>query len=177
MFLNLKKKRFSQFYFKLFVFFLFVEFPALLLNIETGLVDSVFHRYVRPTYFSKLSEYCQKSTGITQTFIDTQQQFADVFTDFIQWMGDIMMKYDLIFATPFNLNSPKWYNVTFCSWTDWDLGHFLYRDCIRNKIDRFDGLKAWIDIRRSYKDFAVSKMCVYSFVYFQKKIFLVLCCV
>lgn len=145
-----------------FVFHLFslfaIEFPALLVNTETGLVESIFHQYVRPIHFPDISDYCKSITGVTQSFIDNQKPFKDVYNDFIHWIREIVMKFNLIFATPNNTYAPNGgLNATFCSWTDWDLGHFFYRDCIRSGINRYECLKAWIDIRRTYVHIEVHK--------------------
>lgn len=133
------------------MFFIFVlEFSALLLNTKSGLVEAIFHEYVRPVHFPDLNDYCTHITGLTQSFIDNQKSFNNIYEKFIQWIREHIMKFNLIFATPKNTFAPNGLNATFACWTDWDLGHFMYRDCIRNGIDRYECLKAWIDIRRSY---------------------------
>lgn len=43
-----------------------VEFPAVLLNTNSGEIESEFHRYVQPQEHTKLSEFCKELTGITQ---------------------------------------------------------------------------------------------------------------
>lgn len=127
------------------------EFTALLLNTENGFVESVFHHFVRPVHFPELSEYCISSTGITQQFIANQKPFDDVYSKFLCWLRQMIVKRNLVFATPQNLHSPNGEsNATFCTWSDWDLGHYLYRECIRNEKSRFECMKAWIDIRRAF---------------------------
>lgn len=126
------------------------EFSALLLNTDSGLVESVFHHFVRPVHFPELSEYCIRCTGFTQSFIDQQKTFADVYNKFLSWLRQHIVKRSLVFATPRNVQSPNGLNATFCSWSDWDLGHYLYRDCIRNEAQRYECMKAWIDIRRAF---------------------------
>lgn len=135
-------------------FLLRVEFAALLLNTNSGLVESVFHHFVRPTHFPTLSDYCTKQTGLSQSFIDQQKPFSDVYNKFLAWLRQHIVKRNLVFATPLNSRqtSPAnaELNATFCTWSDWDLGHYLYRDCIRNEISRYECMKAWIDIRRAF---------------------------
>lgn len=126
------------------------EFSALLLNTESGLVESLFHHFVRPVHFPELSEYCRSLTGITQMFINQQKSFDDVYNKFLSWLRQNIVKRSLVFATPKNLHSPNGQNATFCTWSDWDLGHYLYRDCIRNEKSRYECMKAWIDIRRAF---------------------------
>lgn len=43
-----------------------VEFPAVLLNLSTGEVESKFQQYVQPSEHKKLSPFCMELTGITQ---------------------------------------------------------------------------------------------------------------
>lgn len=45
---------------------LLVEFPAVLLDTSTGLIDCEFHSYVQPQEHPVLSEFCTELTGITQ---------------------------------------------------------------------------------------------------------------
>lgn len=130
------------------------EFTALLLNTNSGLVESVFHHFVRPTHFPTLSDYCISQTGFTQSFIDQQKTFSNVYNKFVTWLRQNIVKRALVFATPLNCrHTPTMnagLNATFCTWSDWDLGHYLYRDCIRNEISRYECMKAWIDIRRAF---------------------------
>lgn len=171
-----------------FLFFLFLvfvsEFAALILNTNSGLVESVFHNFVRPTHFPSLSDYCKSQTGFTQSFIDQQKTFSNVYNKFVSWLRQNIVKRSLVFATPQNcqrtptLNAGL--NATFCTWSDWDLGHYLYRDCIRNEISRYECMKTWIDIRRAFDvsngDFVrlenhVCKGCMCDFVEILSQIF------
>lgn len=126
------------------------EFAALLLNTENGLVESLFHHFVRPTQFPELSEYCIRSTELTQTFIDRQESFDGIYNKFLCWLRQNIVKRTLIFATPQTLNSSSGLNATFCTWSDWDFGHYLYRDCVRNDKSRYECMKSWIDVRRTF---------------------------
>ena len=59
----------SDFYcFKLLLIFFgcTVEFPAVLLNTNSGEIESEFHMYVQPQEHTKLSDFCKELTGITQ---------------------------------------------------------------------------------------------------------------
>lgn len=141
------------------VFPAYIEFAALLLNTNSGLVESVFHHFVRPTHFPMLSDYCRSQTGLSQSFIDQQKSFSDVYNKFLNWLRQHIVKRNLVFATPQTCrHTPPTHaglNATFCTWYDWDMGHYLYRDCIRNEISRYECMKSWIDIRRAF-DVSVS---------------------
>lgn len=43
-----------------------VEFPAILVNLETRQIDAVFHTFVKPVYHPKLTEFCKEFLGIKQ---------------------------------------------------------------------------------------------------------------
>lgn len=49
-----------------FFFWYIVEFPAVLLNTNSGEIESEFHMYVQPQEHTKLSDFCKELTGITQ---------------------------------------------------------------------------------------------------------------
>lgn len=50
-----------------------VEFPAVLLNTLTGVVESEFHYYVMPEEQPMLSDFCKQLTGITQVKLGHQK--------------------------------------------------------------------------------------------------------
>lgn len=130
----------------------FIEFSALMLNVESGYVEAAFHEYVRPTRFKKLDDcFDVESTGLTRAFIERQKSFDIIYDGFDQWLNQIIVKYHLMFATPRCIDSANGVNVTFCTWTDWDMGHHFYMECIRNGIERRDSMKSWIDVRRAFE--------------------------
>lgn len=43
-----------------------IEFPAVLMNARTGVIEDEFHRYLLPQENPILSEFCKELTGITQ---------------------------------------------------------------------------------------------------------------
>ncbi|XP_022250230.1 ERI1 exoribonuclease 2-like isoform X3 [Limulus polyphemus] len=45
-----------------------IEFPAVFLNLVTGDIIEQFHTYIQPREHPKLSDFCQKLTGISQKF-------------------------------------------------------------------------------------------------------------
>lgn len=61
-FLSIYKASISLIY----IFNVIVEFPAVLLNTLTGVVESEFHYYVMPEEQPMLSDFCKQLTGITQ---------------------------------------------------------------------------------------------------------------
>ncbi|KAE8740099.1 hypothetical protein FOCC_FOCC014424 [Frankliniella occidentalis] len=47
-----------------------IEFPAVLLNVKTGIIEEQFHHYVMPVENPTLSEFCVKLTGIKQEVVN-----------------------------------------------------------------------------------------------------------
>lgn len=43
-----------------------VEFPAILVNLVTRQIEAVFHRFVKPMYHPKLTDFCKRFLGIQQ---------------------------------------------------------------------------------------------------------------
>lgn len=128
------------------------EFSALMVNIDSGYVEAAFHEFVRPAHLPK-ADACLDTelTGLTRAFIDRQRSFDIVYEGFEHWLHEIIVKYELLFATPQSKHSKGGANATFCTWDDWDLGHHFYRECKRNGIERRDCMKSWIDVRRVFE--------------------------
>lgn len=122
----------------------------MLLNLENGKIESQFHHYVRPTVRPILSNYCVNLTGITQTLINAQPTFPTVYAYFLRWLEEIRIQYQLTFTAPNNRNAKDGCNVTFCSWTNWDLQTFLKLDCTRHGFAIKPMFKAWIDARKLF---------------------------
>ncbi|XP_055299820.1 ERI1 exoribonuclease 2-like [Sitodiplosis mosellana] len=128
-----------------------IEFGALLLNLQSGEIDSEFHEYVQPTYRPILSEYCISLTGITQVLIDAQAKYPVVYNKFVTWLEKICDVYQLKMAMPNTRTTSYGINTAFCSWTNWDLGHYLRIDCTRHGINPKPYLKTWIDARKIFE--------------------------
>ncbi|XP_031620381.1 ERI1 exoribonuclease 2-like, partial [Contarinia nasturtii] len=125
---------------------------AVLLNVSTGIIEDQFHNYVRPVNFPQLSSFCISLTGVTQSMVDDQEIFSEVFSKFQNWLRKIQFEKNLHFATPTERQSniDNGPNVAFCSWSNWDLQYFLQMECQRSHIDILPYFKTWIDIRRMY---------------------------
>lgn len=73
-----------------------IEFPAVLINIETGKIEKEFQRYCKPTEIPTLSEYCINLTGITQDKVDNGSLLADVMEEFRLWVKETIKEKELI---------------------------------------------------------------------------------
>lgn len=125
-----------------------VEFPAVLLNTVTGEIESEFHKFVRPTRFPILSDYCKNLMPITQSMIDRQDTFPTVFGEFLKWLADITASKGLKFVTQ---NDRIGKNAAFCSWSSWDIKEFLNQDCRNHNLKMPEQMRVWIDIRSVFR--------------------------
>jgi len=65
-----------------------IEFPSILYCLEDGkitLID-VFQKYVKPTINPKLSDFCTKLTGITQSQVDNAETLPIIYKKHFAWL-------------------------------------------------------------------------------------------
>lgn len=122
------------------------ELAAVLLNLDTGIIEDQFHYYVRPTQNSILSSYCVNLTGIKQSLIRSQETFPVIYKKFIDWIQKLQEEKELNFTSLSGIRASDGRNATFCSWSDWDLGFYFRVECERLRIFCPGMLKAWIDV-------------------------------
>lgn len=127
-----------------------IEFPAVLIDLETGVILSEFQRYVRPVEIPILSDYCTELTGISQETVDKGELLEDVMEQFISWMKEIIARYDLIL--PKTKKSNLLGNCIICTWGNWDFLIQLKAECSRKKIRRPPFLNQWCDLKEVYTD-------------------------
>ena len=73
-----------------------IEFPAVLLDTESGRILEEFHSYVLPTEQPRLSAFCQELTGISQDTVDgSGVPLGTCLMLFNRWMATITEKYKL----------------------------------------------------------------------------------
>ena len=87
-------------------FWCIVEFPAVLLNTNSGEIESEFHMYVQPQEHSKLSDFCKELTGITQVCSEKHHFNADrgilIFLMFLsENVSTVQFMEKLVFLQPF----------------------------------------------------------------------------
>ena len=87
-------------------FWCIVEFPAVLLNTNSGEIESEFHMYVQPQEHTKLSDFCKELTGITQVCSEKHHFNADrgilIFLMFLsENVSTVQFMEKLVFLQPF----------------------------------------------------------------------------
>ena len=114
-----------------------IEIPVIVFDLRERKIVTQFHCYVKPLFRPRLSPFCVKLTGISQTLVDVSDDFQTVFMRFTAWLDEDAFK------------DKKW---TFLTVGDWDLKTALPTQCeLSNVIDwqrpEFD---CWIDIKKEF---------------------------
>jgi len=125
-----------------------IEFPVVLLDLNSGEIVSEFQEYVMPTEHPRLTSFCTELTGITQETVDNGMPLKTCLLLFNKWIKKVLEDFKLS-ATPTE-NSKSF---TCCTWSDWDLNLCLENECKRKQLKKPEELKTWIDIRAVYKEF------------------------
>ncbi|XP_071963742.1 uncharacterized protein [Antedon mediterranea] len=126
-----------------------IEFPAVLLNTSTGAIVDEFHSYVLPMEKPQLSKFCTEFTGITQDMVESGAPISVILSQFLRWLKKLAAEYDM----DYHVTKEDKKLCTFVTWSDWDLGMCLQRECLRKQIYKPPVLESWIDLRATYKNF------------------------
>ncbi|XP_054738944.1 ERI1 exoribonuclease 2 isoform X2 [Anastrepha obliqua] len=126
-----------------------IEFPAMLVNLQTGKIEAEFHKYVMPIESPKLSAYCTELTGIQQQTVDNGVPLQTAIMMFQEWLRKELRAR--------NLQLPKMSkdkligNCAFVTWTDWDFGICLAKECKRKLLKKPSYFNQWIDLRAIFR--------------------------
>ncbi|XP_065076900.1 3'-5' exonuclease Snipper [Ochlerotatus camptorhynchus] len=128
-----------------------IEFPAVLINLTNGKIESEFRQYVMPIENPRLSDFCTELTGIRQDQVDDGVPLHTCLSLFNKWMKQTVDDHMLILpkSNPDNQTG----NVALATWSDWDFGTCLSKECTRKKINKPAYFDQWIDVRAIYKKF------------------------
>jgi ERI1 exoribonuclease 3 len=92
-----------------------VEFPSVLISLESLETVAEFRSFVRPYHHPVLTEFCAKFNSVSQADVDSAGTFPEVLVNHQAWLDD----YDL---------SEE--NGLFVTCGDWDLGMMLLAQCL-----------------------------------------------
>ncbi|KAL1373418.1 hypothetical protein pipiens_018671 [Culex pipiens pipiens] len=125
-----------------------IEFPAVLLNLVTGQVEAQFQQFVMPVENPRLSEFCTKLTGIRQDQVEGGVPLKTCLPLFGKWLKQVLGERDLVLpkTDPGNQSG----TVAFATWSDWDFGKCLSKECTRKRIEKPACFDQWIDVRAIY---------------------------
>jgi len=124
-----------------------VEFPAVLVRLDTGEVLDEFHRFVRPTETPELSRFCCKFLHLEKDQLDDEEPLENVIGAFNEWTLKVKKEHNLsLYHTGHAFTSND--NVTcIITWTDWDIGTQLREETKRKHIRIPTPIKSWVDLR------------------------------
>lgn len=135
-----------------------IEFPIILLNASSLKIVSEFHKYVKPTFFPKLTKFCTELTGIRQEMVDK----ADVFKKTLGMVHHWMQQQGLI-SKEFNLQLDRKTQVTylkkfaFVTCGDWDLKVMLPKQSERENIVVPPYYERFVNIKHIFTNFMGKK--------------------
>ncbi|EDW09884.2 ERI1 exoribonuclease 2 isoform X1 [Drosophila mojavensis] len=137
-----------------------IEFPAVLVNLKTGKIESEFHKYVMPIESPRLSTYCTELTGIEQKTVDTGVPLQTALMMFHEWLRKELRSRNLIL--PKTSKSNLLGNCAFVTWTDWDFGICLHKECTRKRMRKAPYFNQWVDVRAIYREWYKYRPCNFS---------------
>lgn len=115
-----------------------IEFPVVVFDTATLRIEEEFHQYVRPTVNPRLTPFCTQLTGIQQEWVDKSSTFPEVMTEFDRWLrSKAFFKGSFAFVT--------------CG--DWDLEKMLSSQCKRDKVERPEYTRSWVNIKKVFQRF------------------------
>ncbi|KAG0584467.1 hypothetical protein KC19_3G212200 [Ceratodon purpureus] len=109
-----------------------VEFPAILVNLETRQIDSVFHTFVKPVYHPKLTEFCKRFLGIKQEQVDNGVLLGKALQMHDAWLEE---------------NNVKHKRFVVATWSDWDCRTMLESECLYKGLQKPLYFNRWINLK------------------------------
>ena len=122
-----------------------IEFPVVLVDTSTKQIVDSFHRYVRPTENTTLSNFCKGLTGIDQALVDDAEPIDTVLHELDEWLRSK----DLVSGAGATHDFGKFAFAT----DGWDLDHFLDVECRRKGLYKPGAyLDRWVDLEKIFKE-------------------------
>lgn len=81
-------------------------------------------------------------TGITQKDVNDAYTLPEVLASFHLWLELLRTQRNIV---PFGM--AKSYNTVIITWSNYDMGTYLRRECDRKRIRRAKYFNRWIDLR------------------------------
>ena len=91
-----------------------IEFPSVLMEMESGDILDEFSSFVRPTHHPELSDFCTELTSIVQSDVAGAEPFFEVFQRHQEWLGSHGLDEN---------------NALFVTCGDWDFGTLFPAQC------------------------------------------------
>ena len=93
-----------------------IEFPAVLINVSTGIIEEEFQQYVMPSENPILSEFCTNLTGISQGDVESGIPLGTCLLIFSDWIKKISERRNLAFHER-QIGSSNQNICTFVTWS------------------------------------------------------------
>jgi inhibitor of KinA sporulation pathway (predicted exonuclease) len=121
-----------------------IEFPSVLISMDTLAPVSEFRAFVKPQHHSRLTRFCMELTGIRQEQIDRAPSFPEVLKQHLDWLRAHRLPVETD-------ETGHQYALVLCG--DWDLGTMFPlqgRVCVP-PLDRIPRpYRQWVNIKRLY---------------------------
>ncbi|XP_012163040.1 ERI1 exoribonuclease 2 isoform X1 [Ceratitis capitata] len=127
-----------------------IEFPAVLVNMQTGKVEAEFQKFVMPIESPKLSAFCTELTGIKQKSVDDGMPLQTAIMMFQEWLRKELRTRNL--QLPKMSKDKPIGTCAFVTWTDWDFGVCLAKECQRKRLKKPTYFNQWIDLRAIFRE-------------------------
>jgi ERI1 exoribonuclease 2 len=127
-----------------------IQFPACLINLDTGKIEKEFNEFVRPTEFPELSNYCKNLTNIQQSDVDGADPLPIVLNRFDIWLKETIKEYNLILPKTKKSNLEG--NTALMTWTNWDFLIQLRHECNRKQLRRASYFNQYIDLKEIFSE-------------------------
>lgn len=109
-----------------------IEFPSVLLSLETLATRDEFVSFVRPVHHPELTTFCREFTGIRQEDVDAAEPFPQVLAKHTDWLRGLE---DWAFAL--------------CG--DWDLGTMFPAQCRTSGLDYIPlPYRQWVNLKHTF---------------------------
>lgn len=117
---------------------------------KTGKIEAEFHKFVMPIESPKLSAFCTELTGITQKTVDNGIPLQTALMMFTEWLRKELRARNLVL--PKMSKDNKMGNCAFVTWTDWDFGICLAKECQRKRLKKPPFFSQWIDAKAIFRE-------------------------
>merc|ERR1711953_861176 len=128
-----------------------IEFPVLLLNTRTRLVEKTFHYYIKPDVNEVLSDFCTELTGITQEIVSQEDTLSlkEVLKRHLEWLMECQLVDDSNKVSA----GKRLHSFIYLTCGDWDLKTMLPGQLAYHNIDVPKPLKTWLNIKKEFRNF------------------------
>lgn len=103
-----------------------------------------------PIESPKLSAFCIQLTGIKQNMVDNGIPLQTALMMFQEWLRKELRNRNLILPKMSKQNIIG--NCAFVTWSDWDLGNCLAKECQRKHLKKPQYFNQWCDLKSIFKE-------------------------